>query len=135
MFGQTFDRLQRARRADLGPRAAVPEQQHLDRELHVGERSVAELEVELGGFGRTDALALDPLAHPADLQHAVDRDAVRWIGEVAGGEREPPAQGRVSGDGAGTKQRLELPWLRIALPVLKETGHRSRQRPVAALGP
>src|SRR4029077_16632375 len=99
------------------------------------ERAVAELEVELGGLDGSNPLALDALAHAADLDHSIDRDAVRRVGEVAGRECEPLAERLVAGDGAGGEHRLELPGLRVALPVLEETGHRTGERTVAAFGP
>ena len=106
----------------------------LDRELHVGERADAELEVELRRLGRLHALALDALAHVPDVGHPIDRDAVgreRGVGRV---QLEPAAEVGVAGDRACPQQRLELPRLGVSLPVLEVAGDRARERTVAALG-
>src|SRR4029079_17947176 len=64
-----------------------------------------------------------------------DRDAVGRVGEVAGRKRESLPERKITGDGAREHDRLELPGLRVPLPVLEETGDRAGERPVAALRP
>ena len=60
-----------AGRAELGMVAAVHELEELHRELDVGHRAAAELEVELRILARWDALPLDARLHAADLAHVV----------------------------------------------------------------
>ena len=134
VLGQMLDRVERPVRPQFRLRAAEPHQRDLDRELHVGERSHAELEMELRGLGRLHALALDPFAHPADLGHAVDGDAVGRVREVSGVQLEPPPELLVARDEPDAQQRLELPEIRVSLPVFEVAGERARQRAVAALG-
>src|SRR5439155_11956523 len=99
------------------------------------ERPMTELEVEPGGLGGPHSFAFDPLAHPAHLDGPVDRDAVGWVRDVAGGQLEAPPKRRVARDGARPEQRLRLPRFGVALPVLQEPGDRTRERPVAPLRP
>jgi hypothetical protein len=61
---QAFDR---RGRADLGRRSAVLELEELHGELHVGERALGQLEVELRILAGRDPLLLDADLHPADL--------------------------------------------------------------------
>src|SRR2546427_72648 len=77
------DRIERAHGSHTLVLAAETHQRELDRELHVGEGAVAELEVEPGRLRWLDPVALDALAHAADLGHAIHGE-VRRVREVGG---------------------------------------------------
>ena len=91
--------------------------------------------MELRRLRRLHALALDPIPHPADLDHPVEREAVGRVREVRRVQLEPPSELRVAGDVARPQERLELPRLRVPLPVLEEAGHRARERTAPSLRP
>src|SRR5687767_6592950 len=91
--------------------------------------------MELRRLRRLHALALDPIPHPADLDHAVESEAVGWVGEVRRVQLEPPSELPVAGDMTRPEERLVLPRLRVPLPVLEEAGHRAGEGTAPSLWP
>ena len=97
--------------------AAVPQLLELHRELDVGERAAAELQVELRVVARRDPFALDAGLHPTDLSDPF----VGEVGPVHEGFRrreEPGTEVCVAGGEPGLDEGLELPGQRPLLPVV-----------------
>src|SRR6185436_20373099 len=90
--------------------------------------------VEPRGVGRADPFPLDPLAHATDLANAFDGEVV-GVGEVARERAEATPEPLVPRHEPRPKQRLELPGLRVTLPVLEVARERLRDRAAPPLGP
>ena len=108
MGAEPLERVDRGRDADVGVLAAVHELEQLHGELHVGEGSPPELEVELRILARWDAFALDARLHAPDLAHVVVGHRLR-VRELGGELGEARAELGVTGDEARLGQRLALP--------------------------
>ena len=117
-------------------RSAEPHQRDLHGELHVRKRSVPKLEVELRRLGRLHALALDALAHLANLASAVERDPIGRIREVGRDQHETTTELFVARRRIASAATPGTPTVsRVRLPVLQIRRERPSERAVAAFGP
>ena len=114
-------------------RAPVGELFELHRELDVGQRAAAELEVELRVFARRDALALDPRLHPPHLASPLFRKRVA-VDEAVGQLDEAFAELDVARHEPRFGERLELPRLRPLREVRLVAAERTRERALRAFG-
>ena len=114
--------------------AAVDELEELHRELDVGQRPRAQLQVELRVLAGWDALALDPRLHAPDLAHVVLGKRSRYTNGSTSA-RNRSAERRRRRRRAGPEQRLELPGQPQSVVVRAVPVERPGERALLALRP
>ena len=127
-----------AERCQGGDRAratdAMAQLQELRRPFDVGQRSLPELQVELGILAGRDPLPFDAGLHPPDVGH-VRLGEGTTPDEGLDDRHEPRAEITVAGHDARPHQGLALPGLCPALEVRVVAVRAAREAALAAFGP